>query len=70
MDGDELRVSQPEDPHDRTPAVAEPVRWTRILALQAAIKEGSYRISAEEVADSLLRFAEHHGPSELPMYSA
>ena len=46
------------------------VRWARVLELRAAIQDGSYRVPAEEVADSMLRFARRQHSATLWMYPA
>lgn len=54
--------------HSRPPS--GDVRWAKVLVLQAAIREGTYRVPSEAVADSLLRFARCQYGATLGMYSA
>ncbi len=70
LDPDQPEPSQGRALGGRGRACAEAVRWARILAIQAAVKDGSYRVPAEQVADGLFRCAERHQTARLQMYSA
>ncbi len=61
-----LRVRASPRPYEDP--VAETVRLDKVLALRQAIATGTYRVSAETVAECLLKkaFWQHEGPSEYP----
>ena len=45
-------------------------RWERLIALRAAIRCGTYRVPAEELADCLLRRSVTEHGAKSAMYSA
>ena len=46
------------------------VRWARVQELQLAIATGTYRVSMEEVAESMMRLAKRHDRIHGQRYSA
>lgn len=67
----EGRENGPERESERSDCLgAESVRWARIVALRTAIGDGSYRVPAADLADSLLRTGRCDHSAVLSMYSA
>ena len=47
-----------------------PVRWKRVLELRLAIQTGTYKVSVDQVADSLIRFVGRQDRQQGELHSA